>query len=145
MMTERVWLPPRSPFSLIQEDVWPDRWLIIVVSMLLNCTRRKQVERILPEFRRRWSAPATFLRSNQVDVVELIKPLGFATRRATNLRSMTQRFIMNDWNDPRALPGVGEYCARAYEIFSMGKVGIEPPDDHALKLWHAWYIQRTKR
>lgn len=134
-------IPPRSPFGLIQEDLWPDAWCIILVSMLLNCTRRKQVERVLPEFLRRWPTPAVLLQANPAEVAELCKPLGFANRRTQNVFRMSERFLAGDWNDVRELPGVGEYAAASFEIFCLGKVPQEPPNDHALKQYVTWYNQ----
>ena len=134
------WVPPRSPYSLIQEDLWPDRWLILVSCMMLNCTSRKQVEKVLPEFKRRWPTPQAFLAANDADVVELCRPLGFANRRTTNLKKRTVRYLAGPWTDPRELPGVGEYGARAYEIFCLGVLGDAPPKDHALvQYWH-WVV-----
>jgi len=43
-------IPPRSGYGLIQEDLWPDEWKILVSCMMLNYTSRKQVEKILPSF-----------------------------------------------------------------------------------------------
>lgn len=131
-------LPPRSPYGLIQEDLFPDAWKILIVSMLLNCTRRKQVERILPELFQKWPSPKELLAANQLDVATLCKPLGFTNRRTQNIFRMTERFVTQDWNDVRELPGVGEYCARSYEIFCKNMLGSEPPNDHALLQYYLW-------
>lgn len=135
-------IPPRSPYSLIQEDLWPDRWLILVSCMMLNCTQRKQVERVLPEFIRRWPTPQAFLAASPQDVVDLCKLLGFATRRTVNLIMMTEHYLNEPWSDVRELPGVGEYAARAYEIFCLSKLGDSPPKDHALVQYWEWAAQR---
>jgi len=132
-------IPPASPYSLIQEHVWPNRWLVIVTSMMLNCTRRKQVEKVLPDFVQLWPDPETFVKADDADVIDLIRPLGFANRRTVNLKSMSKRFITKDWFDARELPGVGAYAAAAYEIFCLGKVPAKAPDDHALKQYVFWF------
>ena len=131
-------MPPRSPFGLLQEDLWPNAWLIIVSCMMLNQTSRKQVERVLPEFIRRWPTPQAFMGAEPEQVAQLCKPLGFANRRTQNLFRMTERFIASNWEDVRELPGVGEYAARAYEIFCLGVLGSEPPKDHALVQYWTW-------
>lgn len=135
-------IPPRSPFGLIQEDLWSGRleseWLILVVCMMLNCTSRKQVERVLPEFRSRWSTPQAFMSASVDDVAALCRPLGFANRRTANLKKMTERYLAGPWQHARELPGVGEYGARAWEIFCLGQLGDEPPNDHALTRYWAW-------
>ena len=132
------WVPPRSPYSLIQEDLFPDEWMILVSCMMLNCTSRKQVEKVLPEFRRQWSTPQAFMSASPEEVIALCRPLGFANRRTVNLKKMTQHFLAAPWEDARELPGIGEYAARAWEIFCLGKIGNEVPKDHALVQYYVW-------
>ena len=131
-------IPARSPYSLIQEDLWPDCWMILVSCMLLNCTTRKQVEKVLPEFRKRWPTPQSFMHADDIDVVELCRPLGFANRRTTNLKKMTERYVAGPWQHASELPGVGVYASRAWEIFCQGTIGTEPPKDHALVQYYEW-------
>lgn len=106
--------------------------------MMLNCTSRKQVEKVLPAFIQRWPEPQAFVVADPVEVAALCKPLGFANRRTTNMFKMTDRFLSAPWNDPRELPGIGEYAARSYEIFCMDKVGDVDPKDHALTRYWNW-------
>lgn len=131
-------IPPRSPFGLIQEDLWPSSWLILVAGMMLNCTSRKQVERVLPEFRRRWPTAQDFMRADLNDVAVLCRSLGFANRRSIALKKMTERYLAGPWQHARELPGVGEYGARAWEIFCLGELGDTVPKDHALVRYFEW-------
>ena len=41
------WSPPRSPFGLLEEILWSDEWKLLVACMMLNCTTRLQVDRVL--------------------------------------------------------------------------------------------------
>lgn len=136
------WIPPRSPFSLIQEDLWsthPDsEWRIIVVCMMLNCTSRKQVTRVLPEFLRRWPGPRQLIESRLEDVIDVVRSLGFGNRRAAAITKMSRSYLDGGWTHARELPGVGDYAASAWELFCQGIVSDEPPKDHALTLYHAW-------
>lgn len=133
------WFPPRSPYGLIQEDLYPREWLILVACLLLNQTQRKQVERVLPKFVHDWSTPKAFLASDSGQVAHLIRPLGFVNRRGRNLRLMTEAFLEGNWSDARQLPGCGEYAGRAHDIFCRGIIGNEEPKDHALVKWWKWY------
>jgi len=133
------WMPPRSPYGLIQEDLWPDEWMILVSCVMLNCTTRKQVEKILPEFRRRWPDPKSFLEADNTEVATLIAPLGFLRRRTVCLKKMTEAYLTGDWEHARDLPGIGEYGGAAWEIFCKGVFQDEPPEDHALVLYWKWY------
>lgn len=131
-------LPPRSPFGLIQEDVWPDQWALLVVCMMLNCTSRKQVERVFPAFMERWPTPQAFMGAERSVVEALCKPMGFATRRTDNLLKMTTSYLTGPWSHARELHGVGEYAARAWEIFYLGVLGDTVPKDHALTDYWRW-------
>lgn len=137
------WIPAASPFSLIQEHLWPNEWLILVSCVMLNCTRRKQVELVLPEFVRRWSGPREFMSADNVDIATLIAPLGFCRRRTVCLKRLTEAYLTSDWHHARELPGIGEYGARAWEIFCQGIIGDEPPKDHALVLYYEWCKDRA--
>lgn len=140
------WVPPRSPFSLIQEDLWSARpeseWQILVVCCMLNCTSRKQVERVLPYFLRRWPTPQAFMGADEWDVIEACRSLGFATRRTFNLKKMTRAYLCTDWQHAKELHGIGEYASAAWEIFCQGTVGPTPPRDHALVKYWAWLVNR---
>lgn len=94
---------------------------------------------MLPHFFKKWPTPVLFKDADNDEVVSVIRSLGFANRRSTNLKKMTARFLEDDWNDPRDLPGVGAYAAASYEIFCVGNVPVEPPSDHALKQYVVWY------
>ena len=140
-------LPPRSPYSLIQEDLWSGKpeseWLILVTCVMLNCTTRKQVEKVLPEFVKRWPTPQAFLEAKSAEVASIIQSLGFCSRRTFTLKKMTEQYLTGPWNDPRELAGIGEYGARAREIFCDGELGDKPPKDLALAQYWAWANQRN--
>jgi len=119
-------------------------WLILVTCMMLNCTTRKQVEKVLPEFRRRWPTPQAFAGASTDEVRELIRPLGFANRRAANLQKMTAAYLAGGWKHARELPGIGAYAAAAWEIFCDGKLPEECPQDHALTQYWRWAKKREK-
>lgn len=105
---------------------------------MLNCTARRQVEKVLPEFFRRWGSPSTFLSAEKSEVSELISSLGFKNRRTDRLFEMTRAYEGREWSHVSKLPGVGEYAARMWEIFFCGKLGDDPPNDGALVLYWKW-------
>ena len=131
--------PPRSPFGLIQEDLWPNEWLILVSCVMLNQTSRKQVEGVWPTFVARWPTPQAFLLADPDEVRDVIRALGFANRRTDNLLKMTRQYVAGNWTHARELTGIGEYGAACHEIFCQGNVPVIPPNDHALKQYVVWY------
>jgi len=138
-MLKKNWFPPRSPYTLIQELIWPDEWLTLIVCMMLNCTTRKQVEKILPKFQERYPTPQDFIVSNPTEVENICRSLGFAKRRTKNMFKMTEAFLAGNWSTARDLPGIGEYGSAAHKIFFEGDVPETPPNDHALKQYVEWY------
>lgn len=131
-------IPPRSPHGLIQEDLFPDEWKCLVACLMLNCTSRKQVEKVIPEFFQRWSNPNSFLVASPDEVSDLISSLGFKNRRTQRLFEMTKAYVERSWAHVSELPGVGEYASRMWEIFFENKLGDEPPNDGALVLYWSW-------
>lgn len=143
-------IPPRSPYGLIQEDLWPDRWKILLACMFLNCTSRKQAEKILPSFFKKWPTPQALISCDVNQLKDTIKSLGFVNRRSESILKMSKAFIQGNWKDPRDLPGIGEYAGTSYEIFCMGIIRPETPSDGILAKYHSWRVKhftdlQTKR
>ena len=122
---------------MIQEDLWPDEWKILVSCVMLNCTSRKQVEKVLPNFFNRWPDAKSLLKAQESDVQSIIAPLGFKNRRTTLLKKLAFEYE-SGWEEIRGLPGIGEYAARAWEIFIKNEMGKVCPKDHALTKYWIW-------
>lgn len=131
-------MPPRSPFGLIQEDLVPNEWLILASCILLNCTSRMQVDKIMSIFIKRYKTPQLLLQDDEDRIKQLIGHLGFKNRRTKSLKDLAGVLITTTWDDPRTLPGIGEYGARAWEIFYNNILGKFPPNDGALKTYWNW-------
>lgn len=137
---KKGWLPPRSAWGLIQEDLVPNEWLILVSCIMLNQTTRKQVEKVLPEFMKRWSSPEEFVNANPDDVSSVIKPLGFGNRRLSALCSMTRDFLDSN-KEVSSYSGIGAYGKAAHDVFCEGKLPREVRD-HALVQYVSWVKTR---
>jgi methyl-CpG-binding domain protein 4 len=133
-------IPPRSPYSLIQEDLWPDEWKILVACMLLNCTTRAAMEKVLPRLFSKYPDATAMAAADHGELAQVIARLGFGNRRAGNLIKMSQHYLGTNWKHARDLPGIGEYAAAAWEIFVRGIIPKECPKDHALTRWWEWYV-----
>lgn len=134
-------IPRHSPHCLIQESLYPNEWLVLVVCMMLNCTTRKQVEKVLPEFMRRWPNARDFIVAEPTEIADVIRSLGFANRRSQNLLKMTRHYLAGPWEHASELHGIGEYGARCWEMLFRCEVGKTVPKDHALlEYWD--YVRR---
>jgi methyl-CpG-binding domain protein 4 len=151
------WAPPLSPFGLLEEILWQDEWKLLVACMMLNCTTRLQVDRVLwrlfliaptaADAVRVGSTPSGFESLERV-----IAPLGLHRKRtnafiklsidveAQRASNAAGRKISN----VSACHGVGVYASDAHALFVDG-VLAGSPRDHALRWYHAWAIERRSR
>lgn len=86
-------LPKRSPFSLLQEDVVDNDWLVLCVAILLNCTSRTQVDKIFVRFKDECNSPQRFLNADEDNVKGLLRCCGFVNRRYERLKNLAQFLI----------------------------------------------------
>jgi methyl-CpG-binding domain protein 4 len=138
----KEWILPCSPHGLIQESLWPNEWRCLVVCILLNCTTRKQVEKILPKFFNKWPDAESLSLAKQTDVENVIACLGFGKRRSSRLLDLANTYIKKDWTHVNQLPGIGEYASRMWEIFFQNNLGDCVPNDGALALYWNWRKRR---
>jgi endonuclease III len=144
-MIKKYFIPSRSPYSLIQEDVWNNEWLVFCTCVLLNCTSRKQVEKIFTLFMNELDTPQKFITNDKDTIKNQIKSLGFVNRRYNRLHKLASYLLDNqNWKDVRVLPGVGEYAARSHEIFCQGILGDISPNDGSLVNYWKWAKKNEK-
>lgn len=135
------WSPPRSPHQLIQEDLWPDEWRILVACLMLNLTSRKQVDGVIDEFFRRWPVPEALVDADEFELSTLIKPLGMWRKRTKTLLRFTKEYLAGDWKEAKELYGCGKYANDAWHIFCKGNWQQVEPNDHALNNYHDFLKQ----
>ena len=116
------WVPPKSPYNLIQEQLWEDPWKIFVVCIFCNLTKRVQAEPYFWECVSRWPKPADMASANPAEIEEIIQPLGLSRRRSKALVQMSKDYMQKEWNDnPEALYGIGKYISDVYKIVCLGE------------------------
>jgi len=130
------WIPPRSPHGLIQEDLWPNEWKILVACVLLNLTTRKQVDKVIDDFFEKYPTPETLAASQEEDLHDMLRTLGMWRRRAKTLIRFSKEFIGGDWSTAKDLYGCGKYADDAWHIFCVGDWRHVEPNDHALNDYH---------
>ena len=138
-------IPPRSPYCLIQEDLWPNKWKMLVSCILLNRTSRKQVEKILPELFFYYPNASRMSTSDPAHLSSVIAPLGFKNRRANSLIQFSESFLKSNWKHASELPGIGEYASAVWDIFVLNKMPDKAPKDHALVWYWNWRIKNDNQ
>lgn len=132
------WKPPKSPHGLIQEDLWPNEWRILISCLLLNLTTRKQVDGVIFELFERYPTPESLLNAESIELQGLIKPLGMWRKRTQTLLRFTREYLDGEWEQAIDLFGCGKYANDAWRIFCVGDWQDVEPNDHALNMYHEW-------
>lgn len=136
-----MWKPPRSPYNLIQEQLWHDPWKIFVACIFCNLTKRVDAEPYMWKFFKMFPTPAAASTADTDEIAEMIQPLGLSQRRSKALVRMSNDYLRKDWRDsPESLYGIGKYASDAYRIFCLGEWKDVSPRDGALVNYHQ-YLQ----
>ena len=133
-----IWKPPKSPIGLIQEDLWPNEWKVLVACLLHNQTSRKQVDKVYKELFRKYPPPASMKDADVIDLQNLIKPLGMWKRRTETLRRFSGEYLEKEWSTPKELYGCGKYAEDVWKVFCVGNWREVKPNDHALNKYKDW-------
>lgn len=126
-----------SPYLLLQELYNEHPWRVLVCCIMLNCTSRKQVDRVRDEFFRRYPDPGIASRADLDQMAELIAPLGFRNRRANTIRRFSNDWLTLEWQEPKELYGIGKYAQDSWDIFYKGDLQVEPTDG-VLRKYLTW-------
>ena len=136
-----IWIPPLSPFDLLQERYWPDGWKILTVCLLLNQTSRRQVEPMVDNLFSLYPTPESMVSACSDELYSVIKPLGLANKRVKTLKKFSENFLSSSWVHARELYGCGKYADDAYRIFIKGEWKDVNPQDHALNDYHNFLMK----
>ena len=113
---------------LLQEKYADEPWKLLVCCILLNCTTRKQVDKMLDELFERFPNPIRMQASTDEELEEIIRPLGLWRRRTVILRKMSgmwwrikRQYPYEDVPEEEIarLPGIGVYALDSYRIFHL--------------------------
>jgi endonuclease III len=133
-------------FKLLQEILWPNRWQSTVACVLLNRTKRAQVDKVWPVLFHEAPDAKSLLLINDTRLMEILKPLGLSKVRSSRLKKLAKGWI--DFSDDKGeidekdfnkLCGVGEYALASDKIFYRNELP-EDVKDHAL----SYYLKRRK-
>lgn len=122
-----------SPYELLQEIYYHNPWKSMVCCILLNRTKRAQVDRVREELFRTYNDALDMADADPETLAKILQPLGFQNKRAKTLIKFSEDWVSKDWTDPRDLHGIGQYAADSYDIFYNNKLDINPNDGVLVK------------
>ena len=140
----KKWVPPKSPIGMLQEDLWPDEWKILVACILHNLTSRKQVDKVYKQLFSAYPDAQTMSRADVGKLKSIIKPLGMVNRRSKALVKFSQQYAQKKWTTPKELYGCGKYADDVWRVFIRGDWQRVEPNDHALNKYHDFLKTRMQ-
>ena len=129
---------PKSPIGMLQEEMWPDTWKILVVCMLHNQTSRVQVDKVYRKLFEMYPNPVEMSNACPISIAKIVKPLGLYNRRSKSLIRFSNEFVQNQWSTPSDLHGCGKYADDCYRVFCQFDWNNVTPTDHALNDYVDW-------
>ncbi|XP_078065433.1 methyl-CpG-binding domain protein 4 [Mustelus asterias] len=132
------WIPPRSPFKLVQETLFHDPWKLLIATILLNKTSGKKAIPVLWSLLERYPSAEVARVADWKEVAELLKPLGLYKLRAKAITKFSDEFLTKQWRYPIELHGIGKYGNDSYRIFCVKDWKEVQPQDHKLNKYWAW-------
>ncbi|TXT54131.1 MAG: G/T mismatches repair enzyme [Candidatus Thorarchaeota archaeon] len=98
---------------------------ILIAEMMLRRTTAKAVEKVYPDFIRKYDTSAKLSSANLESITKLVSSLGLQNTRAQHLKSTAQilesdyeGIVPSEKKQLLALPGVGRYVASAVQNFA---------------------------
>lgn len=138
------WIPPVSPYGLLEEELYHSPWKLMISCILLNKTTASQVRSVIWKLFDMYPTPQNMIEAETTALQDLLEPLGLHRKRATTLQRFSKEFLDKDWSkDPTMLHGVGKYANDAYSIFCKGTWQSVQPEDKDLKLYLE-FLNRTE-
>ena len=141
----KTWVPPKSPYNLIQESLYNNPWQLLVATIFLNKTQGKTAIPILKEFFEIYPNPESVLKAEEQDIANFLKPIGLNNRRAKSIKRFTSEFLCKKWKYPIELHGIGKYGNDSYKIFVLGEWRSTKPNDKMLNKYHEWLLHENEK
>tara|TARA_B100000029_G_C17029236_1_gene761556 strand:+ start:135 stop:524 length:390 start_codon:yes stop_codon:yes gene_type:complete len=123
---------------MLQEDLWPDVWKILVACILHNQTNRKQVNKVYPELFEKYPDADSMSKADPAILSGMLKPLGLYNRRSNSLIKFSKEFLDNSWNSPSDLYACGKYADDCYSVFCTGDWHSVETQDGSLSRYIKW-------
>jgi len=112
---------------LLQEVYQDDPWKMMVCCILLNLTKRQQVDGVRHELFDKYPTEYEMMEADEEELSEILKPLGLYNRRAKTLIKFSWMWV-NGFSDVKELYGVGQYASDSWEIFQNNNRNVNPTD-----------------
>ncbi len=100
---------------------------MMVCCILLNLTKRTQVDGIRDELFKLYPTPHKMKNANVDKLSKLLQPLGLYNRRAQSLKKFSKEWVKG-FKSVDELYGIGQYAKDSWEIFQNNNRDVKPTD-----------------
>ena len=139
-------LYPSTPIPLDHTDEFT---LLVAVLLSAQCTDKK-VNEVTPELFRVAGTPTKMVEHGELQILEIIRPLGLSKQKAKNLAGLAKIVVEQHESEVpasfealEALPGVGHKTASVVMAQAFG-VPAFPVDTHIHRLAQRWGLSSGK-
>ncbi|XP_050054822.1 methyl-CpG-binding domain protein 4-like [Aphis gossypii] len=139
------WIPPRSPYTLIQEDLFHNPWQLLIATIFLTKVTAKLAIPKIHEFLLKWPTPEDVMNADPQDLLFSVKNLGLENTRVKTIKQFTADFLSKKWKYPIELYGIGKYGNDSYRLFCVNEWRIVQPDDILLSKYKNWLTLNEKQ
>ncbi|KAF4521581.1 hypothetical protein B566_EDAN001301 [Ephemera danica] len=138
------WIPPQSPYKLIQESLYHDPWKLLIATIFLNKTSGKVAIPLVWKFFEKWPTPKAAYTADKRELAHFLKPMGLHNRRAERISQFSYEYCHKSWLYPKELHGINKYGNDSFRIFCRNEWRNVKPLDHKLNIYHNWLCQNWK-
>lgn len=134
------WVPPRSPFNLLQETLYHDPWKLLVGTIFLNKVSGMEAvgKDVLWKFLEKWSSPQAAIKGDVAEMSAVIEPIGQHQRKVKTIKKFSEEYLRKNWCYPKELHGIGKYGNDSYRVFCVNEWKHVKPVDHMLNFYVDW-------
>lgn len=115
---------------------------MLVGCQLVNKAGWRVAEGVHAEVRRLWPTPVALSAADPVRLGNVLRPLGFGSRRAPMLVAFAAAWHVAEprtAEDVEGMPGCGRYAADTWRIFVEGRRDVEVTDGRL-----EWFLRRER-
>lgn len=144
-------LSDRYGESLVERVGRGSPFRVLVATVLSQRTRDETTERVARAFFSRYRSVRDVAKAEVSDIASVIKPVGFSTRKAHNLKACATTILAefggrvpDDEERLLRLPGVGQKTAGCVLVYAFGKPAL-PVDIHVHRITNrlGWVETKT--
>lgn len=133
-------LPIDQKYDLLQLRYLYDPWKATIACILLNRTKRAQVDKVINELFYECPTPLYMSWISDITLISIIEPLGFKNRRCEMLKNFSEDYIKEVVTiAPRSLCNPSR--PKINNLFKMRGVGQYALDSFRIFFNHDWYFE----